>query len=281
MRSLLYVPGDDERKIAHARQSAADAVILDLEDAIAPERKTAARDTLARALRETDFGPRTVFVRINGLATPFAIEDARVVAATGRAGILIPKVEGPDDVITIAPILASQSETGSIPRRLLCLIESPRGVLASREIAASSTLVAGLVFGSADLTREIGCRLTEGEIELLYARSHVCLAARAAGIEVYDSPHFIIADPDGLRRSAQSARNLGYDGKTVIHPSHLETINEVFSPTVQEIHEARRIVEAMEAAEGRGAIAFDGRLVDQVHLAQARKILTRSKKEER
>lgn len=275
MRSLLYVPGDDERKIARARESAADAVILDLEDAIAPERKAAARETVARLLREMDFGLRAVFVRINALTTPHAIEDARVVAATGRAGILIPKVEGPDEVKEIAPILASQAETGSLARRLLCLIESPRGVLSSREIATASPLLAGFVFGSADLTREVGCRLTEGEPELLYARSHVLLAARAAGIDAYDSPHFIIADLDGLRRAALSTRNLGYDGKTVIHPSHLEIVNEVFSPSADEIDEARRIVEAMEAAEaeGRGAIAFDGRLVDQVHLAHARKIL--------
>lgn len=277
MRSLLYVPGNDERKIARARECDADAIILDLEDAIAPEQKEAAREMVAQVLREVDFGRRRVFVRINSLATSHALEDARAVASTGRAGLLIPKVESADEVTTITPILASNADTGSLPRRLLCLIESPRGVLASREIAESSPLLVGLIFGSADLTRDLGCRLTEGEPELLHARSHVLLAARAAGLAAYDSPHFVVADLEGLRRASQAARNLGYDGKTVIHPSHIATVNEIFAPTAEEIDEARRVVAALEEAarEGRGAILLDGRLVDQVHLSHARKILSR------
>jgi len=137
--------------------------------------------------------------------------------------------------------------------------------------------VSGLIFGSADLVREAGCNLTEGEPELLYARSHVLLAARSAGVDVYDSPHFVIADMDGLLRSSRAVRNLGYDGRSIIHPDHIEIVNRVFSPQPEEIDEARRIVEALEqaATEGRGAIALDGKLVDQVHLAQARKLLAR------
>ena len=275
MKSLLYVPGIDERKIAKARECAADGIILDLEDAITPEQKPAAREVVARVLREMDFGEREVFVRINALSTSYAIEDARAVAVAGRAGILIPKVESVDEIRTIAPILGSW--TGAVPRarRLLCLIESPRGVLASREIALGSSLLAGFIFGSADLSRDLGCHLSEGEPELLYARSHVLLAARAAGLSAYDSPHFIIDDLDGLKSAAQRARHLGYDGKTIIHPSHIEIVNEVFSPTESEITEARRIVVALKEAEaeGRGAIALDGRLIDQVHLSHAKKIL--------
>ena len=275
MKSLLYVPGIDERKIAKARECAADGIILDLEDAITPEQKPAAREVVARALREIDFGEREVFVRINALSTSYAIEDARAVAAAGRAGILIPKVESVDEIRTIAPILGSWTGAGPRARRLLGLIESPRGVLASCESASASSLLAGFIFGSADLARDLGCHLTEGEPELLYARSHVLLAARAAGLSAYDSPHFIIADLDGLKSAAQRARHLGYDGKTIIHPSHIEIVNEVFSPTEAEITEARRIVAALKEAEaeGRGAIALDGRLIDQVHLSHAKKIL--------
>jgi citrate lyase subunit beta/citryl-CoA lyase len=282
MRSLLYVPGISERMILKARDSAADALILDLEDAIAPEQKGEARATVARILREVNFGDKEVFVRINSLATEHGLEDARTVASSGAPGILIPKVERPDEVTTIAPILRSQdrAQSGERHHQLLCLIESPRGVLQSREIAEASELVAGLVFGSADLARDLGCVLTEGEPELLLARSQILLAARAAGVAAYDAPHFVIADLEGLRRASQTVRNLGYDGKTIIHPSHIATVNEIFAPTAEQIAEAQRIVEAMEAAktEGRGAISLDGRLIDQVHLSTAKKLLEWARK---
>ena len=276
MRSLLYVPGNSERKIAKARETDADGLIFDLEDSIAPGEKEAAREILSGILRDADFGPRPVFVRINGTSTRYALDDARAVAATGNAGILIPKAELADDVAMIAAILASNVHSGSPPQRLLCLIESPRGVLDAREIASSSPLISGLIFGSADLVREVGSRLTEGEPELLHARSHVLLAARATAVAAYDSPHFLIADQDGLRRSSIAARNLGFDGRTVIHPTHIDIVNESFSASDEEIKEAERIVAAMDEAarEGRGAIALEGRLVDQVHLAHAKKILS-------
>lgn len=274
MRSLLYVPGNSEKMIEKARSSAADGIILDLEDSIPPDQKESARETVARALREMDFGQRRVFVRINSLATPHSIADARAVAATGAAGILIPKVEKPDDVTSIAPILPNGPRS-SRKINLLCLIESPRGVLACHDIALASPSLAGLVFGSADLVREVGCRLTAGEPELLYARSHVLLVARATGVAAYDSPHFGIADLDGLHLACQAARRLGYDGKTVIHPSHIAMVNEAFNPTEEEINEAKRVVAALEEAglTGRGAIELDGKLIDQVHLAHARKVL--------
>jgi citrate lyase beta subunit len=256
--------------ILKACDSAADALILDLEDAIAPDRKLEARATVARALREIDFGGKEVFVRINSLATAWGLEDARAAASNGARGLVIPKAETADEVTTIAPIL---------PRgRLLCLIETPRGVFAAREIAESSETVAGLIFGSADLSRELGCTLTEGEPELLLARSQTLLAARAAGVNAYDSPHFAIADLEGLRRSSRAARNLGYDGKTAIHPSHLEIVNEVFTPTAEQIASAKRIVAAMAAAhtEGRGVATLDGQMIDQVHLSAAKKMLRRA-----
>ena len=279
MRSLLYVPGSSVKMIEKARGTNADGLILDLEDSIPPEQKESARQTVAHALREMDFGGKQVFVRINSLATSQSIEDARAVAATGNAGILIPKVESSDEIVAIAPILVSG--TGSAGTHgLLCLIESPKGVLNCREIASASPLLAGIVFGSADLAREVGCRLTPGEPELLYARSHVLLVARATGKAAYDSPHFGIADLDGLHLECQAARRLGYDGKTVIHPSHIAMVNEAFDPTEAEINEAKRVVAALEEAamEGRGAIALDGKLVDQVHLAHARKVLSRATK---
>lgn len=273
MRSLLYVPGISEKMILKARDSAADALILDLEDAVAPAQKLAARALVAQVLRELDFGDKKLFVRINALTTEYGLEDARTVAASGAPGILIPKIETVDEVTTLAPVLhyRARNQEG----KLLCLIESPRGVLASRAIAEASELVVGLIFGSADLARDLGCTLTEGEPELLYARSQMLLAARAAGVEAYDSPHFMVADLAGLRQRSQAARNLGYDGKTVIHPAHLEVVNEVFAPTAAQIEEAEQVVAALSAAQdaGRGAMALHGKLIDQVHLSAAKRLL--------
>jgi len=267
--------------ILKARDSAADALLFDLEDAIAPDQKLEARAAVVRALGELDFGGKEIFVRINALTSEWGLEDARAVAAVGVPGLIIPKCESVEDVTTVAPIMQSKyhQPIGGQERKLLCLIETPRGVFASREIAQSNELVAGLMFGAADLSRDLGCILSEDETEVLFARSHVLLAARAAGVAAYDSPHFAIEDLEGLRRGSQSARNLGYDGKTIIHPSHIEIVNEVFAPTAKQIAEAERVIEAMAAAqaEGRGVIRLDGKMIDQVHLSAARKVLEKAR----
>jgi citrate lyase beta subunit len=282
MRSLLYVPGISERMILKARDSAADALILDLEDAIAPDQKLEARAAVVRLLGELDFGGKEIFVRINALTTEWGLEDARAVAAVGAPGLIIPKCDSVEVVTTVAPVLQSKyhQPIGGQMRKLLCLIETPRGVFACREIAESNELVAGLMFGAADLSRDLGSILSEDETEVLFARSHVLMAARAAGVAAYDSPHFAIEDLEGLRRRSQSARNLGYDGKTIIHPSHIEIVNEVFAPTAEQIAEAERVIEAMAAAraEGRGVIRLDGKMIDQVHLVAARKVLEKARK---
>jgi citrate lyase beta subunit len=282
MRSLLYVPGISERMILKARDSAADALILDLEDAIAPDQKLEARAAVVRLLGELDFGGKEIFVRINALTTEWGLEDARAVAAVGAPGLIIPKCESVEEVTTVAPVLQSKyhQPIGGQMRKLLCLIETPRGVFASREIAESNELVAGLMFGAADLSRDLGCILSEDETEVLFARSRVLLAARAAGVAAYDSPHFAIDDLTGLRRRCQSARNLGYDGITIIHPSHIEIANEVFAPTAEQIAEAEKVIEAMAVAqaEGRGVIRLDGKMIDQVHLVAARKVLEKARR---
>jgi len=280
IRSLLFVPAGSERMIQKAAESEADALILDLEDGTAPDRKIEARATVARVLRETDFGGKDVFVRINTLSSKLGLDDAREAVAAGVRGIAIPKTESPDDVTSVAAILRSRwrkAEPGDSPK-ILCLLETPRGVLDARQLAEVDDLVVGVIFGSADLSREIGSHPTEDEIELLYARSHIIMAARAAGVAAWDSPHFVINDLEGLRRRCIAARNLGYDGKALIHPSHIETVNQIFRPSPEQIEEAERLVAAMEAAQadGQGVILHQGRMVDQVHLDAARKLIARA-----
>lgn len=268
--------------ILKARDSAADGLILDLEDAVTPDRKLEARATVVRLLNEIDFGGKEIFVRINALVTEWGLEDARAVVAVGAPGLVIPKCESVEEVTTVAPVMQSRyhQPIGGQTRKLLCQIETSRGVFASREIAESNELVAALMFGAADLSRDLGCVLSEDEAEVLFSRSHVLLAARAAGVGAYDSPHFAIEDMEGLRRRCVAARNLGYDGKTVIHPSHVEIVNEVFAPTSEQIAEAERVIEAMAAAqaEGRGVVRLDGKMIDQVHLAAARKVLDKARR---
>ncbi len=168
-----------------------------------------------------------------------------------------------------------QSRTRERQGKIFCLVETPRGVLASLVLASVGDVVAGLMFGAADLARGLGSTLSEDEHEVFVARSQVLLAARAAGVTAYDTPHFAIADLDGLRRRCQAVRNLGYDGKTVIHPSHLAIVNEVFAPTADQIAAAERVIFALAEAQaaGRGVASLDGKMIDQVHLAAARKVL--------
>ncbi len=268
MRSLLFVPGVSEKMILKARDTEADALILDLEDAVSPDRKIEARQTVMRMLAEVDFGGKPVFVRVNRFDTGFGEEDARAVASSKAYGAVLPKAERPEEVAAVVQMLAGH-------QRLVAMIESPRGVLNCPAIADASPMLDGLMFGSADFTVLTRGRLTEGEPELLVARSRMLYSARAAGVEAYDAPYFSIPDLDGLRRASELVRNLGYDGRAVIHPSHIATVNEVFSPSVEEIAQARKIVAAMQEALDRGlaAIQFEGQLIEPLHARTAQRIL--------
>ena len=279
IRSLLFVPGGSLRMIQKAQETDAEALILDLEDAVAPEQKEEARRALAQTLPEVDLTRKEVFVRINGLRTPWGLEDARAAVAGGVRGIVIPKVEHPDEVTAIAAVIQGRlhREDDRQRPRILCLIETPRGIFAARTLAESNRLVTGLMFGASDLARALGSNLTEGEPELLYARSHLLLAARAAEVPAYDSPSPAIEDLAAVRRHSQASRALGYDGKAAIHPAHLPIIHDVFSHRPEEIEEAVAIVEALAAAQaaGRGAALHRGRMIDQVDLAEAQRLLAK------
>jgi citrate lyase beta subunit len=276
-RSLLFVPGSSIKMILKAQESPADALVLDLEDGVAPEHKLDARSTVSQIMREIDFTDREVFVRINSLRTEWGLEDVRAVVAGGARGVLIPKIENVDEVTTIAAVLNARlhrSEDRQRPQ-ILCLVETPRGVFAARELAASNELVTGLMFGASDLARALGSQLTDDEPELLMARSQLLLAARAAGIKAYDSADQTVHDPDRLRRRCLATRHLGYDGKAASHPAQLAIINQVFTPTAEQIAAAEEIVAIMGAAiaRGRGTAICQGRMIDQVHFDEAQSLL--------
>lgn len=273
MRSLLFVPGVSEKMMLKARDAEADALILDLEDAVSLDRKVEARQTVMRMLGEVDFGNKPVFVRVNRFDTGFGQEDAKAVAGSKAFGAVLPKAERPDEVSAVTELLASH-------QRLIAMIESPRGVLNCPAIADVSPMLDGLMFGSADFSTATRARLTEGEPELLVARSRMLYSARAAGIEAYDAPYFSIPDLDGLRRDNERARNLGYDGRAIIHPSHIAITNEVFAPSDAEIAQARKIVAAMNEALDRGlaAVQFEGQLIEPLHARAAQRILDAAEK---
>jgi citrate lyase beta subunit len=279
LRSLLYVPGHTEKMIRKGIASAADGLILNLEDGIDPARKAEARAVTARLLAEDPFGDKTLMVRINAFSTGFGFADILELMRGPLPAILLPKADAAEDVGFADRLLAQLESYYGKPvgmTKLYCLIESAAGVLAAADIAQVGRRVSGLVFGSGDYARDTGCILSDGEMELLFARSQLIAAARAAGIAAIDAPYFKVnGDESALRAGAERTRALGFDGKSLIHPAHIATVNEVFSPSEAEIERARRVVEAMVEArrQGQAAVLLDGELIEPLHLSTAEKTL--------
>lgn len=276
IRSYLYVPGDDPRKMEKALASdAADAVVFDLEDAVAAERKEDARDAVAGILSSVP--PKPCFVRINRPGSTFAEADVYAVAGPHLAGLRLPKVESARMVLRVVERLEGYG-CGAVVQ---CLIESALGLELAFEIARSHERVAGLGLGEADLCADLGVR---GEDGLLYARSRIVAASRAAGLpNPVQSVYTNLKDPDGLRRSTQRGKALGFLGRSAIHPAQLPIINEVFTPTKEEVEGARDLLAALEAAagDGSGALALpDGRFVDEAVVRSARSTLALARRTE-
>lgn len=272
-RSALYMPGSNARALEKGRGLPADVLILDLEDAVAPDAKATARATVAAALAErAAYAPRELVVRVNGQDTPWGEDDLRAVAAAGADAVLLPKVE---EVAAVARARASLAAAGA-PTELpiWCMIETPRGVLRAAEIAAADG-VACLVMGTSDLTKDLHALATADRLPMLLALQTGVLAARAAGIAVLDGVHLDLADAPGLRAACRQGRELGFDGKTLIHPSQIEAANEAFGPGPAELDQARRIVAAFTRAraEGAGVAVLDGRLVEALHVREAERLL--------
>lgn len=271
-RSLLYVPASSERMLHKAGSRGADVLILDLEDGVHPDVKADGRDRISVSLDETDFGGSEVWMRVNPLDSPWGKDDLALAARLQPEGVVLPKVDGPEIVEA-----ADEAMGQKVP--IYLMVETAKGVLAVEELVVCSERVSGLLFGAADFRESLRAGKLPEEQELTFARGRILLAARGAGIEVFDTPWFEFRDLDGLEASARRVRSMGFDGKTAIHPCQIDAINQVFSPTLEEIARARHIVDAMEKAAGakRYVAVVDGEMVEALHLNEAKRTLERAK----
>jgi len=272
-RSVLYMPGANERALTKAEALPADALILDLEDAVAPDAKADARDRVCEAAASDRYGAREVTIRINGIGTPWHDDDLRAVAAAGPAAVVVPKVDSADDVHAIVKGL----EAGGAPDHtsVWAMIETPIAMLHAEEIGRASERLTVLVMGTNDLAKELQAEHVPGRGPLLTGLGLSLLAARATGKVILDGVYNDIKDAEGFEAECVQGRQMGFDGKTLIHPSQLDPCNRVFAPTPDEVDKARRIIEAFEQAEaeGRGVVTVDGRMVENLHVDQARRTL--------
>jgi citrate lyase subunit beta/citryl-CoA lyase len=268
-RSALYLPGSNARAIEKARTLPCDVMILDLEDSVSPEAKPAARALACEAVRAGGFGPREVVVRANGLDTPWGADDVAAAAEAGPDAILIPKISAPEDIDAV------RAQAGEVP--LWAMIETCAAMFRLDALgAASATQGVGVwVIGGNDLVKEMRCRPVKGRAPLLAALSLAVIAARAHGLAILDGVFNDIPDLEGLEHECRQGAELGFDGKSLIHPSHLESANRVFAPPEEEVAWARTIVAAYQTPEnaGKGVIKVEGRMVERLHLAQAERLI--------
>ena len=272
-RSALYMPGHNARALEKARTLDADVLLLDLEDAVAPAQKVEARRLVVAALAAGGYGHREKVVRINGSGTPWEAEDLRAVAASGADAVLLPKVEDGGYVRGVEAALAAYRAPPGLA--IWAMIETPRGVLAAAEIADACPRLACLVAGTSDLVKDLGARHTAGRQEVLTSLSLIVLAARARGLACLDGVHLQLDDEAGFEAACLQGRDLGFDGKTLIHPKTIAAANQAFGPSTAELDQARRIMVAHAEAEsfGRGVVVLDGRLVEGLHVAAARRLM--------
>ena len=276
-RSLLFMPGSNARALEKARNLHADVLILDLEDSVAPDAKALARDQIAQAIAAKGFGKREVWIRTNSTDTAWFADDVAMAGKARPDGILVPKVSTVEDLKAIGDRLASIGADASI--KVWAMIETARAVLDADKLAAASrdakTRLAGFVFGPNDIARETRIRMQPGRAAMIPMITHCILATRAHGLEILDGPYSDFSNIDGFAHECTQGRDLGFDGKTLIHPGQIEACNAIFTPPAEEVAEARKIIAAFEQPENasRGAIQLDGRMVERLHADMARRTI--------
>jgi citrate lyase subunit beta/citryl-CoA lyase len=270
-RSVLYMPGSNARALDKAKSLPADALILDLEDAVAPGAKEAARERVCDAVKAGGYGHRELVIRINALDTPWGAADVAAAAAAAPDAVLLPKPAAGGDIVRATEALAKAGAPEKT--RLWAMIETPLAILNVADIAAAGARLACLVMGTNDLVKETRADLSVNRRPALYWLSATVTAARAFGLDVLDGVYNNFKDADGLRRECVHGRRLGFDGKTLIHPTQVATANEVFAPPEDEVAFARKIIAAFDQPEnrGKGVITVEGRMVELLHAEMARR----------
>ncbi len=273
-RSVLYMPGANARALEKAKTLAADALIFDLEDSVAPDAKDAAREQVAAALRGRGYGKREIVIRVNGLGAQWGAADLKMAAQAGADGVLLPKVETPHDLAAARLVLGAAGAPRGLA--LWAMMETPLAMLNAGAIAAASGAnhpLAALVMGTNDLAKETRASLADGRIGMLGWLSACVAAGRAHGLDVIDGVYNAIGDEAGLRAELEQGRLLGMDGKTLIHPSQIDPCNEAFSPAADEVEQARKIIAAFDLPEnaGKGVLSLDGRMIERLHAEMARR----------
>ena len=272
-RSVLYMPGANARAMEKARTLPADALILDLEDAVAPDRKEAARAQVLAAIAGGGYGHRELVVRVNGLDTPWGRDDLAAAATSGAQAVLLPKVSTPSVVLDSLRLLDAAGAPADLA--IWCMMETALGFLNVKEIAASSPRLACLVMGTSDLVAELRAQHTATRLPVVTALGLCLLAARAYGLAALDGVYLDLEDEVGFAAACRQGQELGFDGKTLIHPKQLDPCNQAFSPSPAEIAQARKILAAhAEAiAAGQGIVLVDGKLIENLHVDAARRTL--------
>lgn len=273
-RSVLYMPGSNARALEKAKTLATDAVILDLEDSVAPDAKEIARDQVVAVVKGGGFGPREVVIRVNSLAGPWGLADLEAAAAAGPDAVLIPKVSKPEDVFEAVAVLDRLGAPDSV--RVWAMFETPLAVLNAGAIAAAAATKEGrrlsvFILGTNDLAKETRARFVPGRAPMLPWLTTALAAGRAYGLDVIDGVYNNLSDTDGFLAECEQGRDLGMDGKTLIHPNQLAAANEIFSPSETEVAQAEKILAAFALPENasKGVITLDGRMVERLHAEMA------------
>jgi citrate lyase subunit beta/citryl-CoA lyase len=278
LRSFLFVPGNNKRFIDKAKSLNADIICLDLEDSVPSDDKESARQMIIEALKVRAEFKGEVYVRTNPFASGMAQEDLKAVVQKGIDGVVIPKVNDPNEVIELSKLIDELEHERSIKEGIVEMmpsIESARGVVNAYEIASASPRVSALVFGVFDFLFDMGLEYIEDDVEYNYARAKVPVDARAAGVYAVDSIWQRIDDMNGLIKDATAGMKLGYKGKSIIHPSQIEPVHKIFVPNKEEVEWAKKVVDAMNGAmgKGKGAVRLEGKMIDAVHYKRAKAVL--------
>ena len=270
-RSVLYMPSSNPKALEKAKGLACDGIIFDLEDAVAPDAKPAAREAAAAAASSGAYGNRELVIRVNGIGTEWHDSDLAAAAQAGPDAILVPKVNSADEVRTLVAAL----ERAGAPQRtaLWAMIETPVAILHAEDIATASDRLTCFVLGTNDLVKELFAEHTPGRAPVLTSLSLALLAARSAGIAILDGVYNDVRDTDGFTAECRQGREFGFDGKTVIHPGQVGIANTEFAPSEQAVADARGILDAWQAGAGSGVVTYNGRMIENLHVDSARRTL--------